>query len=274
MRTDEDWERWGQTDPYFGVLTDERYRSTNLTEESRIEFFRSGRLHVDHVWSTIRKHVDPDFSPARALDFGCGVGRVLIPLAERCAEVVGTDVAESMLREAQANCGRHEVRNAVFVPADDELSAVDGDFGLVHSCIVLQHIQPERGIKIFGRMVGRIQPGGVGAIQVTFADGRYAFDFGQPPRQLEGSRSEQPGVIARGALGLRGLVFGVGGKSASPPKSDDPAMDMYYYNFSKLFFVLQMAGVERLHVEMTDHGGALGAFLFFRVGRQSPAAQR
>jgi hypothetical protein len=45
----------------------------------------------------------------------------------------------------------------------------------------------------------------------------------------------------------------------------DPEMQMNYYNLSELTFVLQRAGVRWFHTELTDHGGALGAFLYFQM---------
>ena len=43
MSTDTEWENWGKKDPYFGVLTNEKFRSQKLSDESRIEFFESGQ---------------------------------------------------------------------------------------------------------------------------------------------------------------------------------------------------------------------------------------
>ena len=43
----------------------------------------------------------------------------------------------------------------------------------------------------------------------------------------------------------------------------DPEMQMNYYNVSELMFIMQRAGVQRYHAEFSDHGGALGVFLFF-----------
>jgi hypothetical protein len=44
-------------------------------------------------------------------------------------------------------------------------------------------------------------------------------------------------------------------------------MQMNFYNLSELLFMLQRAGVQRLHTELTDHGGAFGAFLYFQKPR-------
>jgi len=80
MVTDAQWQAWAEQDPYFGVLTEERYRSQRLTAESLEEFFRSGRQHVQQTLEDCGRHCGP-YSTRCCLDFGCGVGRLLIPLA-------------------------------------------------------------------------------------------------------------------------------------------------------------------------------------------------
>jgi len=39
---------------------------------------------------------------------------------------------------------------------------------------------------------------------------------------------------------------------------------MNYYNLSEVMFVMQHAGLRTFLGEFTDHGGALGVFLFFQ----------
>ena len=147
--TDSEWERWGSSDPYFGVLTNARFRRQNLNQDSINEFFESGAHDIHRVLERCRFHIDPSFSPARALDFGCGVGRLVVPLAKIADHVVGLDVSESMLTEARQNCERYGVGNVTLLKSNDNLSALEGLFDLVHSYIVFQHIPPERGKRIF-----------------------------------------------------------------------------------------------------------------------------
>ncbi len=40
------WEAYGRQEPYFGVLTRERFLRRNLDEAARAEFFASGERHV------------------------------------------------------------------------------------------------------------------------------------------------------------------------------------------------------------------------------------
>jgi SAM-dependent methyltransferase len=263
MSTDLHWEAWGLKEPYYGVLTDERYRASAMDDEAREAFFESGRVHVASLLETCRDRLLPGFAPRRALDFGCGVGRVAIPLATQVDEVVGLDVSPSMLAEARRNCERYGTGNLRLHRSDDALSAIDGRFDLVHSTMVLQHIEVARGRLLFERLIDAIAPGGIGAIQVTYAWDQYPEQYGQPPPDLPTAPADG---AARGTLRrFHGRLFGRRASPLDAPgrASADPEMTMYYYNLSELMFVLLSFGVNRVHTELTNHGGALGAFLFF-----------
>jgi len=70
MNTDNDWEEWGRRDPYFGVITDPKFRSGKITEDAKREFLASGESHVHGVLATIRKHIDPGFAPRTTFPAG------------------------------------------------------------------------------------------------------------------------------------------------------------------------------------------------------------
>lgn len=258
MTTDAEWEKWGARDPYYGVLTHPRFRRDELTAEARAEFFALGQHHVEHVLRICRAHLDPHFRPQRALDFGCGVGRLVLPFARQCEQVVGVDISPSMLAEARRNCDAEGLGNVDLVLSDDRLSAVMGEFDLVHSCIVLQHIEVERGLRLFAELVARVRPGGFGALHVTFGWDHHAANLGVPPPVVAEPLSWRQRLrrAAAQALGRD--------KPAEPPVDADPEMQMNFYNMSQLMYLLQRAGVSSVYSELTDHGGALGAFMFFR----------
>lgn len=289
--TDLDWEAWGARDPYFGVLTHERFRAARLDDDARHDFFRTGAQHVEHVLALCRRHVDPGFAPRRVLDFGCGVGRVAIPFARHALEVVGVDVSPSMLAEARANCAAQRCANVVLQRSDDRLSALQGTFDLVHSYIVLQHVDPARGLGIVERLIARIRPGGIGVIHVTYgtrgADG--ALLRPEPPPAPPEPAPPPPagrGRLRRLRAALRAAVrpvaaptlaaptatgSAVGSTCATDPTdttdaagtAGDPGMQMHAYDLGALLHCVQAAGVVRLHADLTDHGGALGVLLCF-----------
>ena len=82
MGTDKDWERWGATDPYFGVISSDRFRKEGLDQAAKNEFFATGSEHVERVYRLIEEHFDQTFNPKAALDFGCGVGRLVVPAVQ------------------------------------------------------------------------------------------------------------------------------------------------------------------------------------------------
>ena len=130
--SDKDWKLFGKTDPYYAVLTAPEYHG-QLSDKTRERFFESGEQHIAKMFSIIREHLDPNFAPRSALDFGCGVGRLLLPLARRCDEVTGVDVSPSMLAEARRNCDATGAKGVRLVQGDDALSNVRGSFDLIHS---------------------------------------------------------------------------------------------------------------------------------------------
>ena len=63
--TDKDWELWGQDDPYFGVLADEKFRRHNLSQETLRDFFASGEKHVNRLLGVIWQHLEANFNPPK-----------------------------------------------------------------------------------------------------------------------------------------------------------------------------------------------------------------
>lgn len=257
--TDAAWRAWGRQDPYFGVITDQRFRRESLDDAALEAFFRSGRSHVNHVLQVCRAQLNPKFAPKRVLDFGCGVGRVLVGFAELAEEVVGVDISEAMLSEARANCERRGAKGVVLCESDDDLSRVDGRFDLVHSVLVLQHIEPLRVRRIVGQLCARLADGGIAALHVTYAKGWFGESFGQEPAP---AAAPEPTLRQRLAM-ARAALF------ARPPAvsrhvGHDPEMLMFPHRLNDLLFSAQRAGARTCHLEFTDHGGELGVFLFFQ----------
>ena len=81
-----------------------------MTDEDRADFFESGTSDVAFVL----EHVHPR-EMNKALDFGCGVGRLSLALASKFGNVVGVDVSQSMLKEARRNAALINTSNVLFV---------------------------------------------------------------------------------------------------------------------------------------------------------------
>jgi SAM-dependent methyltransferase len=213
-----------------------------LDTATRAEFFRTGTAHVDALWSEIARCFVPDFRPDRALDFGCGVGRVALPLAARCRQVLGVDIAPEMVAESRANAIAEGISNVTFEVADG-LDRVEGLFDFVHSMVVLQHVPPRLGYGMFERLVSLVAPGGIGAIHVT-----YSNPAGWAQRARHAMYARWPALDA-----LRRRLR---------PAATGPAVPMHAYDLGRLLLVLEQAGTTRCQVELTNHGlsGALIVF--------------
>lgn len=244
--SDRDWELFGKTDPYFAVLTAPEFHG-HLSGEARAKFFASGEKHIQTILSIIRERLDLSFAPVRALDFGCGVGRLLIPLATSCQDVIGVDISPSMLAEARRNCDAAGATGVQLVQGDDELSGVTGSFDLIHSYIVLQHIPVERGERLVRKLASMLGPGGVGIFHVTYRSGIT----GLSSRLRYWVRVNVP--AARWAINL------ARGRSGSAP-----VMQMNEYSITRLLDLLCGEGCREVHVRFSDHGGARGVLLFAR----------
>ena len=130
------WERLARLDPYWAIVNRPEWRR-NRTELDR--FFADGRALIERQLAQAAAVV-PDFPTGRALDFGCGVGRLSAALAAQFREVVGVDISASMIALAR----RHHagVGNLVFVryTRPDLKVFASGEFDLVYSLITLQHV--------------------------------------------------------------------------------------------------------------------------------------
>jgi 2-polyprenyl-3-methyl-5-hydroxy-6-metoxy-1,4-benzoquinol methylase len=244
------WQFFGTYDPYYGVVPFEEYHSEKINDLARQQFFESGRQHVERVVQLIKTHFDPSFAPERTLDFGCGVGRVLIPLAAVSKIITGVDISTGMMQAAAKNCAEQGISNAEFIQSDDTLSRLTGTYSLVHSHVVLQHIPIKRGEVIFNRLVDLVAPGGIGAIHVTyFRDTRMRYN-----------------LLYRARLYLP-FFNGIVNLILKKPYSY-PLMQMNEYNVSRLLHVLHTKNCHKLFCTFSAHPASHinyeGIILFFQ----------
>lgn len=235
-------------DPYFGVWTKDEFKTENLSEGALGEFFRFGEEYVDTVLGIVRERIDRNFQPSRAFDFGCGVGRLTIPLARICPHVVGADVSHNMLNEARKNLRNNVITNVDLVTSDDELANVSGMFDLVVSSNVLQHIPARRGEAILKAMIDRLDAGGVGVLDFTY--------FRSAPRSkyaVQWMRKHVP--LANNFVNLlQNKPFFY------------PLMQWNNYDLNNIFLMLQEKGCEHSYVRFRgpDHYGHHWITIFFQ----------
>ena len=158
-----DWEDLGRMDPLWAVLSVEERRYGRWNPD---DFFRTGEVEIAAAMARAQT-LRPRFGRQRALDFGCGVGRLTRALASRFDEVVGVDISSSMLENARQLNQNQPRCQFVQINTGDLRDLPDAHFDYVYSYRVLQH-QPtpeatERYLREFVRVT---RPGGLIMIQI------------------------------------------------------------------------------------------------------------
>jgi 2-polyprenyl-3-methyl-5-hydroxy-6-metoxy-1,4-benzoquinol methylase len=158
------WRDYGRRNPYYGVVSRPEYRAESI-ESNRESFFESGAQAVAFALKRAEAAAGP-LSYGRALDFGAGVGRLSLHLAERFDAVHSVDISPDMLRELESNARERELQN---VETHTSVEAVPDGLDFALSLIVLQHIPQERGVGIIRQIWSKLAPGGVLALDIPVA---------------------------------------------------------------------------------------------------------
>jgi len=156
------WERLAREDPFWAVLMAPEKAGNQWKID---EFFATGVREVDDSIGRLAQHL-PALPRQRALDFGCGAGRLTQALGRHYEQVTGVDVAAGMVELAKRHNPTPGRVSFVHNPRSD-LRRFDSDhFDLVFSLITLQHVPPEL-IEVYVREFVRIvRPGGALYFQI------------------------------------------------------------------------------------------------------------
>jgi SAM-dependent methyltransferase len=223
------FEAFAAREPYFVVLTDPKFLRATLTAGDEREFFASGEHLVSWMFDIIHAGLSPQFAPVSTLEYGCGLGRLALPLARRPGSVTAVDRSPVMLDLARREAGRRNLGHIVFL-TPPELFSTPRKFDLVICYHVLQRLRPSDGIELLRRLIGLISPDGIGVFQwpfLTRASGLVAAS-----RWL---RERVPGANAL-ANALRGKPTG------------DPFVPTHTYSLNQMLAPLETAGFRSTHL--------------------------
>ncbi len=129
------WEAFAKENAEFYIYT---VPGVDFATPSGQALFRqSGRDDVETILRESKQYLNR-FD--RAIEIGCGVGRLALPMAERFAEVIGVDIAPTMISKLGDNSravGASNVRGFLAHEAWFD----QGPAELVYSVMVFQHIE-------------------------------------------------------------------------------------------------------------------------------------
>ena len=165
------WDGLATHDAMWAILSDPAKVGQGWQPD---EFFASGRQEIaelrEYILALLK--INPTgFQPRRALDFGCGLGRLSQALAAHFERVDGVDISEVMVAQA-LTYDRSDGKVHYHVNTTDTLPFDDGSFDLIYSNMVLQHIDKANSLRYMAEFVRVTAPGGL-------------IIFSMPSRHLE-----------------------------------------------------------------------------------------
>ena len=232
-----DWQELAELDPYWAILTAPGTRFGRWDSQA---FFATGSAEIESVMRRAATFGCPH-QHRRALDFGCGVGRVTRALTGYFDECVGIDISETMIRRAREL--NRDVTGVSFLlnRAADLRAFNDSSFDFVYSVIVLQHVADRRAIESYVAEFCRVlRSGGLIVFQIP---------------------SHIPAVFRlqwRRRLYLAGRRFGLGAPFLYRKLRLFP-IAMNYMPEQEVTKLLEEAGARLLQVETEGASGLLNA---------------
>jgi trans-aconitate methyltransferase len=153
-----DWEEMAAVDPLWAILSNPAKRFGKWEIE---DFLRTGREEVAGLMQTAGQFALPQ-RHRRAIDFGCGVGRLTRALRDYFPECYGIDVSQAMLQRARQLAPGCEFRQGSDLGSFPRQSA-----DLIYSSLVLQHQPDKKRVKaIISDMIRVLAPGGLLVFQM------------------------------------------------------------------------------------------------------------
>jgi ubiquinone/menaquinone biosynthesis C-methylase UbiE len=147
----------------WAILNDPACKQDAWTAD---DFFQTGR---DHIKNVLQKAL-PE-GRGKALDFGCGIGRLTQALAGHFESVDGVDISNSMIENAK-KLNRFPDRVTYHLNQQDNLSLFPSNqYDFVCSVIVLQHMPSFLQRNYIGEFIRLLKPGGIVFFQCNHTRG-------------------------------------------------------------------------------------------------------
>jgi len=245
VKADDAWQELGALEPYFAVLTNPDFLRANVTPERLQEFFASGEREVRNLLREAQSLFPLDLPLDRVLDFGCGVGRLTIPLAGSARHVLAVDAADSMLARARMHCEAARVRNVEFLTLKEAWAVPPASIHLACAHLVLQHVPTSSGERILRHLLSLVAPGGLCSVDITF------FRSGSRSRGVGRWFRARSRLVHAAASVLRG-------------KPGLPYMQMNTYDLGSVLRSFSGLGFSRSIVTVSSDGPLLTARILSR----------
>ena len=150
-----DWDQRAQHHARFWIAT-ENYQTEEI-------FAQSGQGTAQALLKAITGLYHPSW---KVLDIGCGIGRVLKPLAQHFRALVGIDVSSTMIDKSKLWLADHPHVTTLETSGVDLREFEDESFNLVYSYVAFQHMPRPVFEQYLGEINRVLLPDGYLAMQL------------------------------------------------------------------------------------------------------------
>jgi len=164
-RMREDWDRRAREDAFY-------YAGFGRRHQEQREFLSSAGGVLQTIACELVRLPAAPVQSRRALEIGCGPGRLMLPMSAHFGEIHGVDISEEMAARArEALQGVPHAHAHVHVTPGDGLGMfADESFDFIYSYIVFQHIpDPEIVLNYLREARRTLKTGGVLCCQLRGA---------------------------------------------------------------------------------------------------------
>ncbi|MBV6633177.1 MAG: methyltransferase domain-containing protein [Alphaproteobacteria bacterium] len=221
------WSDLGQAEPYWSVLTDEKYKSDAIDEEVRQRFYDTGK-DLERELRQLHARNDVAFQGGVCLELGAGVGRLTTTLAKMFDRVIAVDISPGNLEICRKHLEKNNIDNVDFkiISNPEQIGELE-NFDYFYSLMVLQHNPPPIQEYILDIIFRNLNEGGFVNFQLPTSTPEYQFDI---EAYLSSSRQ---------------------------------VMDMHDLPMSRVFRLFQRHEILPIDVIMDSHTGTFGSHSFF-----------
>lgn len=162
-QSEKNWDNLAEEDHFWAILSD----SSKKEKKWKIEdFFESGKKEITELFNWLKKNkINVNFG--KALDFGCGVGRLSNSLASMFLQVYGVDISSKMIELAKSYSCYPKNKLCFLVNKVDDLNIFpDHFFDFIYTNITLQHIEQDFALKYINSFLKKIKVNGIVIFQV------------------------------------------------------------------------------------------------------------
>lgn len=224
------WDEFGKIDPLWATFSDPCKKGNKWQIE---EYFATGVREIQAVMEYV-KSVRTDVLNRKALDFGCGVGRLSQAFTNYFDEVHGVDIAPSMIELAE-KYNRYGDKCRYYLNETDDLKLFSNDsFDFIYTNITFLHMEPKYSIAYIKEF-----------LRILSLNGLLIFRLPSQPRIFKDT----------GMISLKGLLIHIIPKKLldrvyrKVKYRNQPRMECYWIKKRKIIEFLKKNGAKIIDIK-------------------------